>query len=214
MTKAMIANPVDVGQARERIEALKSQIALIDKEIASRKVEQQRILRDLAEYQGKLTGVPLREQELAQITRDYEITKVNYHSLLEKQLSAEMSTDMERRQKSERFTILDPAHVPERPSKPNRPFFGTVGSMFGFFVIVTCALGLEMRKDSLLGEWELPPNIPVLARVPLISMTGRHGGMRLWTGWSPATRTVVLSAVVLVSLLGLIAAKSYLVRGF
>src|SRR5215831_18593605 len=41
----------DIGQARERIEVLKSQIALTDKEIASRKAEQERIIRDVSVYQ-------------------------------------------------------------------------------------------------------------------------------------------------------------------
>ena len=47
-------NPVDVGQARERVEVLKSQVALLDKEIATRTADQQRIAHDLADYQAKI----------------------------------------------------------------------------------------------------------------------------------------------------------------
>ena len=207
--KAAMPNPVEVGQARERVEVIKSQVALLDKEIATRTADQQRIEHDLADYQAKLSDVPMREQELAQIMRDYEITKVNYHSLLEKQISAEMSTDMERRQKSERFTLIDPAHIPERPSKPNRPFFITVGSLFGFVLMIVGSLGVELRKDRLLGEWELPANLPVLARVPVISMA--KGGV--WP-WSAAKRAAVFSAVVvLVSAVALAAARLYFGAG-
>ena len=177
------ANAVDVGQARERVETLKSQIGVLDKEIAARQADQQRLAREIQENQQKLTEVPIREQELGQITRDYDVTKVNYHSLLEKQISAEMSTDMERRQKSERFTIIDPAHVPEQPTKPNRPFFVTVGSLFSLVLLLAGSLGLELRRDRLLGEWELPQNIAVLARVPVISM---HERRRFWSGWKGA----------------------------
>jgi polysaccharide biosynthesis transport protein len=209
--RAASANQAELGQARERVEVVKSQITLLEKDMAARKAEQDRISRDLAEYQGKLTNVPMREQELSQITRDYDITKLNYHSLLEKQISAEMSTDMERRQKSERFTIIDPAHVPEKPSKPNRPFFITVGSLFGFVMVVVGALGVELRKDRLLGEWELPEGMPVLARVPVVSMA-KGGAWRM--GLGGGRRTVVATTVVLaLAALSVVAARFYLGLG-
>jgi hypothetical protein len=202
----VMSNPVEVGQARERVEVLKSQIALLDKELAARAGDEQRMSRELADYQGKLGNVPLREQELDQITRDYEITKLNYHSLLEKQISAEMSTDMERRQKSERFTLIDPAHIPERPSKPNRPFFITVGSLFGFLVVVAGAVGVELRRDRLLGEWELPEDMPVLARVPVIAMT--KDGVWPWT-----KRAAALTTLALITATALAVARLYFGAG-
>jgi polysaccharide chain length determinant protein (PEP-CTERM system associated) len=211
LAKAVTANPADVGAARERMAALKSQLAVVENDIDRRKADQQRIAKEIAEYQTKLTDVPMREQELDQITRDYDVTKLNYHSLLEKQLSAEMSTDMERRQKSERFTILDPAHAPQTPSKPNRMFYDATSSALFLFLAITGAIGLEMRKGNLMGEWELPENIPVLARVPEIAISG--GGGRLRAGWSAATWVIVASAA-LISLAGLAAAKFYLGSGF
>lgn len=211
LAKAVTANPVDVGAARERMAALKSQLAVVENDIDRRKADQQRIAKEITEYQTKLTDVPMREQELDQITRDYDVTKLNYHSLLEKQLSAEMSTDMERRQKSERFTILDPAHAPQTPSKPNRMFYDATSSALILFLAITGAIGLEMRKGSLMGEWELPENIPVLARVPEIAISG--GGVRLRAGWSAAT-WVIVASVALISLVGLAAARFYLGSGF
>ena len=203
---AVMWNPVEVGQARERVEVLKSQIALLDKELAARAADEQRMSRELADYQGKLGNVPLREQELDQITRDYEITKLNYHSLLEKQISAEMSTDMERRQKSERFTLIDPAHIPERPSKPNRPFFIIVGALFGFLMAIAGAVGVEVRRDRLLGEWELPENMPVLARVPVIAIT--KDGVWPWT-----KRAAALSTLALIVAAALAVARLYFGAG-
>lgn len=161
-------NPLQVGQAKERIETLESQISLVDQEIKAREVEQERITKDIANFQGRLTSIPVREQEIAQLTRDYENFKNTYHSLLDKQTSAEMATDMERREKSERFTLLDPARVPEEPFKPNRPVLDGLGSVFGIVLALIIAISQEVRKGALLGEWELPPGVPVLARVPRI----------------------------------------------
>src|ERR1017187_4519431 len=113
----------DVLQARGRVSAAKVQMTQLNRDLEFRKNEQERILRDMAQYQQRIGKLPVREQEMAQLMRDYEISKANYRSLLDKGLSAEMSTDMERRQKSERFEVLDPGRVPEKPVKPNRPLF-------------------------------------------------------------------------------------------
>ena len=107
---------------------------------------------------------------MAGVTRDYEITKANYKALLDKKISATMATDMERRQKSERFTLLDPARVPELPYKPNRPLFYGLGSALGLVIGLAFAVGGELRKDLLLGEWELPRDLVVLGRVPDIRL--------------------------------------------
>jgi uncharacterized protein involved in exopolysaccharide biosynthesis len=211
LAKAMVANPGDVGAATERIAEVQSQIKVAEGDIDRRKADQQRIAKENTECQARLTDVPMREQELTEITRDYDITKANYLSLLNKQLSAEMSTDMERRQKSERFRILDPAHAPQTPSSPNRPFYDATSSVFALFFALAGAIGVEMRKGNLLGEWELPGGIPVLARVPQIAAAGDGG--RLWAGWSTA-RWVIVVSVALISLMGLAAARLYLGPGF
>jgi polysaccharide chain length determinant protein (PEP-CTERM system associated) len=214
LAKAMMANPADVGQANERIATVESQIAAVNDEIDRRKADRERIANEITERQAKLTSVPMREQELTEITRDYDVTKANYLSLLNKQQSAEMSTDMERRQKSERFTILDPAHAPQTPSSPNRPFYDATSSALALFFALACGIGLEMRKGNLLGEWELPADIPVLARVPQISQLAVAGSVgRPWAGWSTA-RWVIVVSVVLISLMGLAAARFYLGSGF
>ena len=67
--------------------------------------------------------LPMREQQLASLTRDYEASKANYKSLLDKKMAAEMAANMERWQKAERFVMLDAARVPEKPTSPNRPVF-------------------------------------------------------------------------------------------
>jgi len=79
-----------------------------------------------------------------------------------------MATDMEKRQKAERFTVLDPARVPEKPFKPNRPLFYTVGIVAGLLFGVAAAFGRELKRNVVLGEWELPADVVILGRVPRI----------------------------------------------
>ena len=194
-----------VGQARERVQVLKSQIELTDKEINGRKAEQERIAAGIADAQARLTNIPVREQELAQIMRDYNNVSGTYQGLLGKETSAKMSTDMELRQKSERFTIVDEARPGEKPVNQNRIAYGALASVAGLLIGLCFAVGQEFRKDLVLGSWELPPSANVLARVPRIAAPGRTP--RFWSVGGKPKQAAVVSSV----LIGMIvAAKVYL----
>jgi polysaccharide chain length determinant protein (PEP-CTERM system associated) len=171
--------PLEVAQARERVSALESQIAANTKELESRNAEQERIRKDMEAVQMRINQLPLREQEMARIMRDYDISKGNYQSLLAKKMAAEMTTDLERRQKSERFTIVDPARRPLFPIKPNRKMLRFAGLGFGVLLGLAAAFVIELRRGVLLGEWELPPNTVVLGILPKISIPGRRRGKRV-----------------------------------
>ncbi len=179
---------------------------VINHEVEGRKEEQKHILADMAQYQSKLGTLPIREQEMAGLTRDYEITKTNYRSLLDKKIAAEMATDMERREKSERFTIIDPARVPSRPFKPNRQLFGLAGSILGLAIGLALGLGKEFHQGAFLGEWELPPGVVLLGRLPRIEMTaapvesaadGPRGGRRARFFWIVSSAAALLLLAVL-----------------
>lgn len=199
-TPQPIDNDPEVLRAHERAGNLKTQLILAGREITARNAEQQRILGQIAQYQTRMESLPVREQQMAGLTRDYEIAKQNYKSLLDKKLAAEMSTDMERRQKSERFTLLDPAVVPGKPFKPNRPLLDALGAVFGLLLATGFAVGKEMKNNVLLGEWELPKDVPVLGRVPNIDLADAARLPR------QGRRRAALVSSALLSLIGILAA--------
>ncbi len=158
----------DVVQQTERIEQTKAQIAVADRDIARLGRVREKLLHEVSNLQARLERMPIREQELAALTRDYEISKTNYQSLLQKKLAADMAADMERRQQSERFTVLDPATPPEVPSSPKLPLIYAGGSLTALMLGMLAAFIIDFGRDVLLGEWELPVGTKVLARVPRI----------------------------------------------
>jgi polysaccharide biosynthesis transport protein len=172
-TAPLVREPAEIAHAREQVTGLKAQIKASDKELEDRKGEQQRILRDLDVYQRRLERLPVREQEMAQITRDYEMSKANYKSLLDKRMAAEMALDMERRQQSERFTVVDRAQLPGKPIKPKRPQLYAVALGLGLVLGLVVGFEAELRQNVVLGEWELPPGTPILARLPYIDGAGQ-----------------------------------------
>jgi succinoglycan biosynthesis transport protein ExoP len=151
-----------------RIENLKARVGLADREILQRNSERERILKSIAQYQGRIEQLPVREQEMAELTRDYENSKTNYKSLLDKKLAAGMATDMERRQQGERFTMLDPPTVPEKPISPKKPMLEGIGCALSLVLGLVFAFAKETKKNALLGEWELPEGLEILGRVPFI----------------------------------------------
>jgi polysaccharide biosynthesis transport protein len=167
------ADPLIVGQllsAKERTAGLRAQLAALDREIEGRQTDRKRILSEIGLYQSRVNRLPLREQEMASLTRDYEMSKLNYRSLLDKKIAAEMAGDLERRQKAEKFTVIDPARIPEKPSKPNRPVLYIAAIIGSLALGIASAITRNLLPDTLLGEWELPKDVPVLGRVPRIDL--------------------------------------------
>ena len=81
----------------------------------------------IAEYQGRLNLTPIREQQLADLTRDYEQSKANYDSLLKKQMQSQLATNLEKRQQGKGFRIIDPPSFAHKPYSPDRVKFSLLG---------------------------------------------------------------------------------------
>jgi polysaccharide chain length determinant protein (PEP-CTERM system associated) len=163
--------------------AVTVRLQLLDRESKRLTQEQERITGQMASYRSKVDAVPVREQEMAELNRNYSVSKDHYQSLLDKTFSAGMAADLEKKQQAEHFTILDLAQVPEKPFKPKR------GLMFigAFLGALAMSLGLaylaDMMNSSVKFERELkamlPANVPLLAVVPqLQSAADRRSSIR------------------------------------
>ena len=160
----------EILKEREQVTSLKNQLTALDMEIQRRTAEQDNIRKQMAKYQNHLDQLPVSQQDLAKLTRDYEISRQNYQALLNHKFTADMSTDMEMRQQSERFTLIEAATPPELPAAPNRPLYDGAAAIIAFGLALAIGFVLEFRKDLFLGEWELPNGMPVLGRVPAITL--------------------------------------------
>src|SRR5262249_1922272 len=147
-----------------------TQVKSVDAEITKQKAEQQRLNKQITVYQAKLEAIPVRQQEAAELVRDYEISKAHYSQLLDKQLSAETATQLEIRQKGEKFSILDPAQPAEKPSKPNRKLFDAAGALAGLALGLILALATEISGMSIITAEQVTDvsSIAVLEVIPVI----------------------------------------------
>jgi uncharacterized protein involved in exopolysaccharide biosynthesis len=154
--------------SRERIATLRGQLPAAKHELEFLEKQRQQLTASIADCQARINQLPLVEQEMSGLKRNYDESANNYNSLLQKKMAAGMATDMERSQKSQRFTVIDPARTPQKPEKSKRLLFGIGGSVGGLILGLLLGFGLEFRKQAFLGEWELPAGTVVLGRVPLI----------------------------------------------
>ena len=104
------------------------------------------------------------------MVRDYETSQKNYSQLLDKRMEADLAQEMETRQKAEKFSVLEPARLPEKPIRPDRTVLLLITSGGGF--VFSCLLGfaIELRRNVILGEWEMPPDVVLLGHVPVIEV--------------------------------------------
>jgi uncharacterized protein involved in exopolysaccharide biosynthesis len=147
-------------------------LEVIGRETQRLKDEQKRIREQIANYQAKVEAIPRREQEMIDLTRNYEISKGRYDSLLSKSYAADMSNELDTQQKGERFIILDPARVPEKPFKPNRLKLMAVSFFMSLFCSVAVVVAKEFLDPSVKTEREIRAAyhepIPLLAAIPHI----------------------------------------------
>ena len=149
---------------------LQAQLKQIDDEIGAHRTERQRLSNVVGEYQKKLEAIPVREQQITDLVRDYEISKGRYSQLLEKKLSADTATQLEIRQKGERFSILDPAQPAQRPYQPKRALIDGIGAAGGLGLGLLLALATEFLGMSITSPEQITElvNAPVLEVIPWI----------------------------------------------
>lgn len=118
-TTASVDPKASKSSAISPIEALTLQRGAIQNHIASYEKQSEDIKNQIQLYKERVERTPQVEIELTKIIRDYETVQKRYQALLAKKLDAQMSEELERRQKGEQFRVLDPAIKPERPFKPD-----------------------------------------------------------------------------------------------
>ena len=148
------------------------------------------------DLESRLNLTPLREQQLAEVNRNYENSKQNYQSLLQKKMQSELATNLEKRQQGEQFRIIDPPNLPLKPSEPNRLEIITIGWVLGLCIGLGLTAMKEMTDEAIHNERALVESvpIPVLVHVPVLNSRRERVRTHL-ARLTEATVTVFLLAV-------------------
>jgi len=199
----VVQSPAEQARQR-RILDTQAELDVIDHQLTTSKSEEVRLTAVIASYQVKVEAVPKRESELVELTRDYDVLKKTYDSLLTKREESQLAANLERRQIGEQFRILDPASLPERAANQSTRLaysFGPaiIGLAFGF--LLTAFLEYRDSSFSLEDDVARVLNLPVLALVPVVTSQAEKRGARV--------RRVLLDVAGVATVLGSLAVVSW-----
>jgi succinoglycan biosynthesis transport protein ExoP len=146
----------------------REQLEKVSLEIRGLEEKRAHLERRMATVRKNVEETPRTEQELATLTRDYNQLNEHYVALLNRQLDAQMAGRLEQRWKGDRFRILDPANLPEKPVFPKPWLVLGLGACMGLFVGLGTSLVVEFLDPTVKDPEELRTlqAYPVLATIP------------------------------------------------
>jgi len=142
--------------------------AKIDSDQARLKsLEDQRTMlqRTISENQDAMFQTPRVEQGLNVLIRDRDSAQHKYEEYLNKKMNAKIAQNLESENMSERFTVLEPPILPEKPYKPNRVKIILMGFILALVSSGSAVMTMESIQKRIRGSEALSH---VLGNRPLV----------------------------------------------
>jgi polysaccharide chain length determinant protein (PEP-CTERM system associated) len=128
----------------------------------------------LASYEQEMLRMPEVERGLMGLMRDHENAQKKYEEIRSKSMGAKISENMEQENKAERFILLEPPLMPDKPIKPNRKKILALGIFLALAGSVSLPIGMETINQKVRGNDALSTVIRrrVLVTIPYIPTEG------------------------------------------
>jgi polysaccharide chain length determinant protein (PEP-CTERM system associated) len=186
---------------QKRLRELRAELEQLNLQIAHKQDEEKQLRATTTAYQARVEKAPTRESELTELTRDYGTLQTMYSNLLAKKEESQISANLERRQIGEQFRLLDPARLPEKPFRPNRPLINSLGLLGGLALSCGLIALVEYQDKTFKTDQDIKSTLtlPVLAVVPYMQSgqeKRRATRRRAIVGFGLATTVVGCLALV------------------
>jgi hypothetical protein len=181
--------------------SLRTQIEAADLEISALVEHERETRKEITRYQRKIESAPIVEKEYLSLLRDYENARAKYNELTSKYLEAKVALGMEETQRGERFTIIDPAQLPESPSSPNRLAIVIISLVLSLGAGVGAAAVREVMDKSIKSAEQIVEtlSLQVLSVIPLMVSPQERRARRIkWAGATLGSVAVLVIAAILV----------------
>jgi len=160
---AAAAGNLDAARVRTKMAAAQSRIASL--------AEQKRQLTSKMEaYEADILEAPQVERGLVTLMRDHDNARKKYEEIRNKEMGAKITESLEQENKAERFVLLEPPLLPEKPVKPNRKKIVALGLVLAPAAGGGLVMLLEMLNQRVRGVGALESVLGrrVLVAVPYI----------------------------------------------
>ena len=154
--------------------SISSQLTAITVEVEGARKKINQLHRRRNEYDRRVQAMPRVEEAYKALLIERNNTQTKHDDLMRKLMEAQVAQGLETEQKGERFTIIDPARLPEKPFKPNRLAIALIGFVLGLGAGIGMAAFKEYIDDSIRDADTLTQTtaLPVLAIIPEILTRG------------------------------------------
>jgi polysaccharide chain length determinant protein (PEP-CTERM system associated) len=225
LTKRFTEEYPDVKKTREEIAELEKQLAdsdtnagdgksrpdntiyiTLSAQLASTESEMASVKRQLAElnsreekYRSRIAATPRVEEAFKVLLVARNNTQAKYDDLMRKHMEARVAHGLEKEQKGERFTLIEPPRLPEKPFKPNRLAIMLIGFVLGAGAGVGLGALREFSDDTVRDGDSLAmvTRFPVLAGIPQIISEKEVARKRLrllvWAGAAAGAAVIGLA---------------------
>jgi len=139
--------------------------------IAALEQENSDLKQEISSLESNIKIMPVRDEELKKIRRDYNNDQANYQRLLEAKESASLQSNLVKSQKASQFRIVEPAERSHKPTGPNRPL------LLGAGLLLSILAGLAIPMLAFLtngafkftGDLEDELGVEVIGVVPVMN---------------------------------------------
>ena len=155
---------------------IKTLIATAKERLASLDAQRKPLRKKIADLEKQIIKTPQVELGLSALLRDHKNAQKKYEEIQSKQLGAQIAENLEGENKSERFSLIDPPLLPDKPIKPNRKKIFLLGLFAAIATAIGLAVLLEMLNQRIRGKGALTTVLgqSPLVEIPYITTTDEH----------------------------------------
>jgi len=146
-TQAYVANAMQ--------QTLRLELEVVVANLSADRQRLSKIAANIVKFEDRIKRGPNVEQKYLALSRDYENSIEKYNEVKDKQMQARLSEQLEREQKGEHLSLLEPPRLPKEPIKPNRLGVLLLGIMLALMGGTGIAGIAEFRDHTIHGTREL-----------------------------------------------------------
>jgi len=171
----VVPESLDVARVQARIAATQARIESLSG-------QRRALLAKMEAYEGQILETPQIERGLITLMRDHDNARKKYEEIRTKEMSAKISESLEQENKAERFVLLEPPLMPEKPVRPNRKKVVALGFFLALAGSGALVMLLEMMNQRVRGVDALASVLGrrVLVSIPYISTQAEVSRRRRW----------------------------------
>lgn len=163
-----VKRPTGLGSTNPNAIALGRELNELDVQIASLNKENENLRQMVSDLQNDIKVMPLKEQELIKLKRDYDNDQKNYERLLSEKENVNLQASLVRSQKASQFRIVEPPEFPVLPAGPPRKTIiaAGFGASIVIFLLVPIAMFFLTSSYKASEEVENDLGVPVIGVIP------------------------------------------------